>query len=206
MDSLDCLPLRSLTDKGSFSRLFLAHGLTEFRAACQWVKQLPYGSNSSHEDSRILFVEQQGTCTTKHGAIAHLAQEQNLPVYKTLGFYRLTDEIVTGINALLTPCGLPFIPQIHCFLAYESFRVDLTEGNCNGKNKIIEDYDFVVQVKPDLTLQEERQYYSDYLQRYFNLEPRLKQVEPDLIFQLLEECNRKVKYQCSVMSGQVPVS
>jgi hypothetical protein len=168
MDAIAVLPNVRIEPKGTVSQIFLAQGIATFCQACEWVKALPYGSNSNSENSLILFEENRGTCTTKHGAIARLAQELDLPVYKNLGFYRLNDAIVTGVDAILQPHDLPFIPQIHCFLEYESFRVDLTAGNCNGKNQSIEDYDFIVRVQPDLTDSEEEQYYLQYFHRNYS--------------------------------------
>ncbi|MBD2464576.1 hypothetical protein H6G89_26570 [Oscillatoria sp. FACHB-1407] len=202
MHPIDVLP-NAMMQQGLVSEQFLKQGITTFQAACHWTKALPYGSNSNSEDSLILFEEGHGTCTTKHGAIARLAQELNLPVYKNLGFYRLNDEVVTGVNALLQPYGLNFIPQIHCFLEYEHYRVDLTEGNCNGKNKTIEDYDFVVRVTPDITHDEERRYYLDYLQRYDAIAPELLEISETTLLEILDACNRQVKYQCSLMASQL---
>ena len=139
------------------------------------------------------------TCTNKHGIISRLAGELNLEVYKNLGFYRLNDEIVTGVNKIIESYGLSFIPQIHCFLEYKNYRVDLTEGNCNGKNKTIEDYDFVVRVKPDLTHQEHEAYYLEYLAKYFLIEPKLKELGESKVLKLLAQCEQQLKYQCSVM-------
>lgn len=166
---------------------------------------MPYGTNSNNEDSLILFEEGRGTCTTKHGAIARLAQEHNLPIHKHLGFYRLNDEIVTGVNSLLAPYGLDFIPQIHCFLVYENCRVDLTEGNCNGKNKTIEDYDFVVQVTPDLTHKQHQAYYREYLRQYAAISPALATLSEVTVMDLLAACDRQLKYQCSIMLNAVGV-
>jgi hypothetical protein len=205
MDSIDVLPNVDIQLKGTISGHFLEREIKTFCAACCWVQELPYGANSNSEDSLILFEENCGTCTTKHGAIARLAQELGIDVYKNLGFYRLNDETVTGVNAIIQPYGLSFIPQIHCFLQYSSFRIDLTQGNCNGKNKTIEDYDFVVRVTPDLTRQEEEKYYISYLNRYFAIEPSLAAVCISTLLELLDACNRQVKYQCSMMSTQ-PVS
>jgi hypothetical protein len=201
MHPIDVLPDSPIQPVGQLSRLFLEREILSFQAACRYVKAMPYGSNSNHEDSLILFQEERGTCTTKHGAIARLAQELRLEVYKNLGFYRLNDEIVTGVSRLLEPQGLSFIPQIHCFLEYGTFRVDLTEGNCNGKNKTIEAYDFVVRVSPDLTRVEEEQYYLSYLNQYFTIDPQLAIAGIPTILKLLEACNRQVKYQCSIMSS-----
>jgi hypothetical protein len=199
MHPIEALPNVPLQPLGVMSKQFLQQGLQTFHEACQWIKNLPYGSNSSTEDSLILFEEGHGTCTTKHGAIARLAQEHALPIHKNLGFYRLNDEIVTGVNPLLAPYGLDFIPQIHCFLVYENYRVDLTEGNCNGKNKTIEEYDFVVQVTPDLSNEQHHAYYREYLQQYAILSPKLATFSEAIIMDILTQCDRQLKYQCSIM-------
>jgi hypothetical protein len=199
MYPIDVLPNVTLHASGAVSAQFLERGLRTFHGACRWTKALPYGANSSNEDALILFEEEQGTCTTKHGAIARLAQEHNLPIHKHLGFYRLNDEIVTGVNAQLQPYGLDFIPQIHCFLVYETYRVDLTEGNCNGKNKTIEDYDFIVQVAPDLSREQHHTYYLEYLRRYQAISPQLATLSDETIMDLLAACDRQLKYQCSIM-------
>ncbi|MEO1591057.1 MAG: hypothetical protein AAFU71_07165 [Cyanobacteria bacterium J06632_22] len=199
MHPITVLPNVDLQSQGVISQQYLQRGLKTFHEACEWTLVLPYGSNSSNEDSLILFEEGHGTCTTKHGAIARLAQEQDLPVYKNLGFYRLNDDIVTGVNTLLAPHGLDFVPQIHCFLVYEGSRVDLTEGNCNGKNKTIEDYDFVVQVEPDLTHEQHQACYRDYLRQYQNFSPALAALSEETVMELLEACDRQLKYQCSIM-------
>lgn len=203
MHPIDVLPAVTIEAKGPISQIFLERGIHTFQEACHYVQAMPYGSNSNNENSLILFEEGHGTCTTKHGAIARLAQELSIPVYKNLGFYRLNDDVVTGVNKILLPHGLSFIPQIHCFLEYEDYRVDLTEGNCNGKNKTIEDYDFVVRVKPDISHDEEKQYYREYLQRYGAIAPQLQAILEPTILEILDACNRQVKYQCSIMASRL---
>lgn len=203
MDTIEVLPNTLIEAKGALSQQFLLREIQTFHAACDWVKHLPYGFNSTSEDSLILFQEQMGTCTTKHGAIARLAQELGLEVYKNLGFYRLNDEIVTGVTAILQEYGLTFIPQIHCFLEYGSFRVDLTEGNCNGKNKTIEDYDFVIRVNPDPTQAEKAAYYAECLEKYNEIDLKLQQFTVPEVLEILERCDRQLKYQCSLMLSSV---
>ncbi|MGF1537364.1 MAG: hypothetical protein ACFB4J_12905 [Elainellaceae cyanobacterium] len=201
MHPIETLPNPQLRADGVMTEAFRQQGLTTFHDACRWAKALPYAANTNSEDSLILFEEGCGNCTTKHGAIARLAAEHELPVRKHLGFYRLNDEIVTGVSALLAPHGLDFIPQSHCFLVYEDCWVDLTEGNCNGKNKTIEDYDFVVEVAPDLTRQQQQNYYLTYLQRYRTFTPQLAALSDGAVLDLLTACDRQLKYQCSIMAG-----
>jgi hypothetical protein len=200
MHPIDVFPNVTLKACGLMSERYLQQGLKTFHEACQWTQDLPYGANANNEDSLILFAEGRGTCTTKHGAIARLAAEHNLPIHKNLGFYRLNDEIVTGVNSLLAPYGLDFIPQIHCFLVYENCRVDLTEGNCNGKNKTIEDYDFVISVAPDLTHEQHQAYYLQYLRLYADLSPALAALNGATVMDLLAACDRQLKYQCSILN------
>ncbi|MEL6232277.1 MAG: hypothetical protein AAFR24_20415 [Cyanobacteria bacterium J06627_3] len=201
MHPISVLPNVALQPHDPISEQCLQRGLTTFHQACHWVKALPYGANSSSEDSLILFEEGYGNCTTKHGAIARLAIAHQLPIAKHLGFYRLNDDIVTGVTAILQPHGLDFIPQSHCFLVYGDYRVDLTEGNCNGKNKTIEDYDFVVKVQPDLTENQHHVIYCDHLQRYHSIAPQLATLGNDRVFELLISCDRQLKYQCSIMAS-----
>lgn len=201
MNSIDILPNLKICPVGPASVKFLELNIKTFQAACLHVLMMPYAQNSCHKDSLILFREGQGTCITKHGVIALLAQELELPVYKNLGFYRLNDSIVTGVSDILLPYGLSFIPQIHCFLEYGEYRVDLTEGNCNGKNKTIENYDFTLRVQPNISREMERQYYCQFLTKYFSIEPALKQVGEVKILELVNACNRQVKYQCSLMAA-----
>ena len=199
MHPINVLPDVEIQDCGEVSRIFLEREITSFQAACRAVKAMPYGPNSNSADSLLLFEEGRGTCSTKHGAIARLAKEQTLPIYKNLGFYRLNDTIVTGVNQLLQSYGLSFVPQIHCFLEYKNYRVDLTEGNCNGKNQTIDGYDFVVSVKPDPSYEEKQSCYLMYLRRYFEFAPELEAVGEEKVLKILEECDRQLKYQCSLM-------
>ncbi|MEA5523687.1 hypothetical protein [Nodularia spumigena] len=201
MDSITVLPNTTIENRGLVSEKFINHGISNFHQACNWVKNLPYGFNSNTENSLIIFAENCGTCTTKHGIIARLAEELGLDIHKTLGFYRLNDEIITGVNKIIQPYGLDFIPQVHCFLAYQNFRVDLTAGNCNGKNKPIEKYDFFVKVNPDLTIEQSENYYTDYLEKYYLIEPKFQKIGSFKILRIIEECDRQLKYQCSLMFG-----
>ena len=203
MNPITVLPDVEIKECGEFSKIFLRQGIHSFHSACRQVKAMTYGANSDSTQSKLLLEENQGTCSTKHGAIAHLAQELNLPIYKNLGFYRLNDTIVTGVNDIIAPYELSYIPQIHCFLGYENYRVDLTEGNCNGKNQTIDDYDFIVQVQPDPSSEEKLACYLGTLRRYFEFAPELKAVGEENVLEILEECDRQVAYQCSIMANKL---
>jgi len=45
--------------------------------------------------------------------------------------------------------------MIHCFLEYGGYRVDLTEGNRNGKNRPIDDFLFTDRVEATISAKDE---------------------------------------------------
>ncbi len=60
----------------------------------------------------------------------------------------MTEALVTGTSKILECYQLPYVPMVHCFLVFENHRVDLSEGNRNGKNGPIDDLLYTVTVEP----------------------------------------------------------
>lgn len=170
MEKYSVLPDKPITEAGPVSKKFLELGIESFHAACRYVHELPYGYNSNREDVMILFEENKGSCTTKHGVIATLAEEIGLPVGKTVGIYALTEDIVTGADQILGKYALPYLPLVHCFLESGNHRVDLTEGNNNGKNKPLDEFLYTEKADPMISGKDEYIIYrrvlkDDILQR-----------------------------------------
>lgn len=170
MEKYSVLPDKPITEAGPVTKKFLELGIESFHTACRYVQELPYGYNSNREDVMILFQENKGSCTTKHGVIATLAEEIGLPVGKTVGIYALTEDIVTGADQILSKYALPYLPMIHCFLESGDRRVDLTEGNNNGKNKPLDEFLYTEKVDPMISGKDEYMIYrrvlkDDILQR-----------------------------------------
>ena len=65
MDSIEVLPNPVISNSGIVSSKFCERNIATFHQACSWVKNLPYGSNSSNNDSLIIFQEKKATCTNK---------------------------------------------------------------------------------------------------------------------------------------------
>jgi hypothetical protein len=155
MEKLTVLPDAEITTAGDISHRFLKLGINRFQAACRYVHDMPYGYNSNRDDLMALFTENMGTCTTKHAVVATLADELNLPVSKHIGIYAMTEANVSNANQILTEFELPYIPMLHCFLASGTHRVDLTEGNHNGKKCAIDDFLFTAPVTPNISAKQE---------------------------------------------------
>ena len=163
MDSYTVLPNPIIDKKEIISEKFKSLKIKNFWDACKYVHELPYGYNSRTDDFLIIFKEGYGSCTTKHAVIATLAQELNIPIHKMIGIYAMNEDIVTGTNKILEKYHLPYLPMIHCFLIYDSFRVDLTESNNNGKNCSIEEFLFTEKVIPNFSEKDEYLLYRKAL-------------------------------------------
>jgi len=166
MDSYTVLPNPIIDKKGIISEKFTSLKIKNFWDACVYVHDIPYGYNSTTDDILIVFKEMYGLCTTKHAVIATLAEELNIPVYKMIGIYAMNEDIVTGTTKILKKYHLPYLPMIHCSLIYNSFRVDLTEGNNNGKNRSIEEFLFTEKVISNISEKDEYLLYKNALKNH----------------------------------------
>jgi len=155
MDPYDKLPDAELIPVGELSKKFLDLGIKTFKDACNYVHNVDYGYNTNYEDKMIFFKEKKGSCTSKHAVIAGLAQELNIPLYKHVCVYKLTEEITTGVDEILKKFNIPYVPMVHCFLVYDEYKFDLTEGNNNGKKKHIDEYIYSEKVEPFISRKDE---------------------------------------------------
>lgn len=187
MDKFTVLPNAAITASGPVSGKFLSMGIDGFIEACRFVHEMPYGYNTDRDDLTILFKEKLGSCTTKHAVIATLAAESGLPIEKTIGIYAMTEEIVTGTGRILDKYMLPYVPMLHCFLVYGEHRVDLTEGNNNGKKRSIEDFLFTEKVIPNICAKDEYLLYRKALKDYILIKNELKGIDLRSILKAREE-------------------
>ena len=187
MNNFSVFPNAAIKAAGPVSDKFLSLDINGFIDACRYVHELPYGYNSDRDDLMILFKEKLGSCTTKHAVIATLAAESGLPIEKAVGIYTMTEEIVKGADKILDRYGLPYVPMLHCFLVYGDYRVDLTEGNHNGKKRSIEDFLYTEKVVPNISAKDEYLLYRKALSDYILIKNELKGIELKKILKAREE-------------------
>jgi hypothetical protein len=179
-------PDREIHGGRLISDSFRSIGIHSFREACRYVHELPYGYNSDRDDLMILFKEKMGSCSTKHAVIAALAAELGLPITRGVGIYPMTEAIVTGTDKILTEYSLPYVPMIHCFLEYGEYRVDLTEGNRNGKNHPISGFLYTDRVEATISAKDEYLVYRKALKDVILKRPELTGVDIKRVLQARE--------------------
>jgi hypothetical protein len=187
VNSYTIFPDCEIQGSGMVAGTFRSMGILRFLEACRHVHELPYGYNSDRDDPMILFKERMGSCTTKHATIATLARELSLSIARGVGVYPMTEAIVRGAGRITAAYGLPYVPMIHCYLEYQGLKVDLTEGNRNGKNRPIDDFLFTRQVEPNITAKAEYLIYRQAVTDLVRTREELQGVDIKQILHAREE-------------------
>jgi len=121
----DELPHFSIQANGVVSQQCIRMGWHQFAEAATWVRSLPYGRNSSFSPE-ALFLEQKGTCSTKHAWLAQLAEEHNIQHGLSIGLFMMNGENTPLLNSFLKNAGIKEIPEVHSYLKHGQLRHDFT--------------------------------------------------------------------------------
>lgn len=187
MEHYTVFPNKTIAGTETMARTFLNMGIEDFHSACRYVHELPYGYNSDRDDLMILFKENMGSCTTKHAVIATLAAELEIAIDKHIGIYAMTEALVTGTKKILDRYKLSYLPMVHCFLVFAEHRVDLSEGNRNGKKGPINDLLYTERVAPCISAKDEYLLYRKALTDHVLVRPEFKDADLKTILKAREE-------------------
>ena len=101
------------------------------------IKSLPYGRNSNRKDPSLVWLDQKGTCSSKHAFLKWVADLNNIPnVELMLGMYKMNATNTPKIGNVLKDYQLDYIPEAHCYLKLNEERIDFTSINAQfGKIK-----------------------------------------------------------------------
>lgn len=187
MDSYKYLPDKLIKPLGDISKKFLELGIKSFKDACVYVHNVKYGYNSNYDDNMIFFKENKGSCTSKHATIAGLAEELDIPLYKYVCVYKFTEEITTGVKEILEKYNVPYVPMVHCFLVYEKYRFDLTEGNYNGKKQPIDEHMYSVKVDAFISRKDEYLLFKRILKEHVLISKEMEGIKERTLLKAREE-------------------
>lgn len=122
--SVEALPSFRIEERGRISQAFRERNVFEYRDATRHIRELPYGRTEGGFDA--VLSEERGTCSTKHGLLAALADEHEQPVTLMLGIYEMDGENTPGVEGVLERFSMPCLPEAHCYLRCDGTRVDVT--------------------------------------------------------------------------------
>lgn len=109
------------------SKALVEQGIKDFLSACEYVQKLPYGRTSSRTDFLTVLAEGKGTCSSKHGLLALLAEENNeLEIELIMGIFLMSPETHSKLTEFFEDKIYKVIPEAHCYLRYKGERFDFT--------------------------------------------------------------------------------
>jgi len=122
--------LMQIKGKGKISRILQEKGIFSLKEAILFLKKMPYGRNSQRENPLCILNEGVGTCSTKHGLLKLLAEEQcwdNITLI--LCIFKMNSKNTPKIHNILKMNKLAYIPEAHCYLQDENEKIDVTHEN-----------------------------------------------------------------------------
>ncbi len=159
--------------QGIISGLSLKLGLKTFRDVCEHLLHLPYRRPSSQsygtsagKTSAAVLIERCGTCSSKHGVLKALANEQGqADVELVLCLFQMTARNTPGIAKAMDAGPLFIIPELHTYIRWGDELIDVTKPGLH-----ISDLRSAVEKEKTISLKElaqkkeiHRKWMSDWL-------------------------------------------
>ena len=149
--SAEALPAVHLGPTGPTTSAFIERGVSSFRDAARLIGELPYSHNSGRSDQPAVLRASQGTGSTKHGLLARLALEQNLPIALYIGIYEIDGLNTPRVGPVLETNGCSLIPEAHCYLKYGSQRIDVTSARTDARKQPSDRLLVELEISPEQT-------------------------------------------------------
>jgi len=173
--------------KGPISIEFLNRDIHTFQDAADFIRKLPYGRNIDKNNLLSVFIDNRGTCSTKHALLKVLADENGLRNIKLmLGIFKMSGFNTPRISKTLLNHNLQYIPEAHNYLKIESQILDYTKLNSrpsNFENELIEE----IEIAPDQIADFKVMYHTEFLKRWLEQNPDIP-FTIDELWQIREQC------------------
>lgn len=184
MNNLPDFKIQSL---GEISDAFLKENIFTFHNATHFVANLDYGRNVNKDDLKTIFVDNCGTCSTKHAVLKKLADENGFSEIKLiLGIFEMNSKNTSEISQTLQKNNLEFIPEAHNYLKFENKIFDFTKSNSQASDL---ENDLIVEIEmlPNQISNYKVEIHKKHLQVWLNKNPEIK-FDLNEIWNIREQC------------------
>ncbi|MEA9414691.1 hypothetical protein [Flavobacterium sp. PL02] len=181
------LPSFKIQPLGEISNEFLKINISTFSDATHFVANLNYGRNQNKNDLKTVFIDNCGTCSTKHALLKKLADENGFSQVKLiLGIFKMNSKNTVAISETLQKNNLDFIPEAHNYLKFENQIFDFT--NPNSKPSDFES-DLIIEIEmlPNQISNYKVEFHKKQLQEWLNKNEEIK-LELEDIWKIREQC------------------
>jgi hypothetical protein len=188
MRSWSALPDVPLSRRDRITAAFRERGAVSVQQAGRLLQSLPYGRNTDGGRPLAVLEESRGTCSTKHALLARLAEEQELPIYLTLGIYEMSEANTPGVGAVLERFDLAFVIEAHCYLVFDGARIDVTRV-LDSASQPIERFLHEERITPDQIGSHKQQLHRRMLGEWIDSNPDVARGhDVDRLWNIREAC------------------
>ena len=176
-----------IQSNGIISKEFVEKNIFSFKKAASFIQQLPYGRNLKKNNLASLFIDNCGTCSTKHALLKTLADENDFKKLKLMvGLFKMNKRNTPEIAKTLEHNKLEYIPEAHCYLKYNNIILDYTKNNSKPSN-FIDDLIEEMEISPDCISDYKLNYHKNYLKKGLDKNESIK-LSFDNIWEIREQC------------------
>ena len=184
------LPNFALAQPGKLSQLLAAHGVTTFRAAIDYVQELPYRRLENPRDLAGVLTHHGGTFTARHALLVQLAREQGVnDLTLTLCVYEFNQEDCPRIEQVLEQYGLIALPEMCGCLKYRQQLFTIADDSLCVQREVLSE----VEIAPAQIGNFKKRYHQNFLENWLQLEKLNQQWSVEQVWSVREECLRAIE-------------
>lgn len=176
-----------IQSSSTISQNFTSRQVNTFVDACNYIRQLPYKRNSNKNDLSSVFVDQYGTCSTKHALLRQLAAENKAGNVKLiLGVFKMSKQNTPQISATLDKYGLTCILEAHNYLSVDNEIIDCTKTGF-GVDNFVTDLIAEVEIESNQITDFKVNYHKQILQKWLSENPQIN-LSFNQLWSIREQC------------------
>lgn len=157
-----------IAHSGAIAEEFLKRGIHTFDEACLFVQNLPYHRNTDKDNPKTVFIDNCGTCSTKHALLKQLCIEHNEHDIKlVLGIFKMNGTNTPAIYKTITTYNLEYIPEAHTYLTYQGHYFDFTKVS-SAPADFSDDLIFETEILPDQINHYKIHLHQDFLRKWLH--------------------------------------
>lgn len=162
-----------INSTAEISQLFLKNDCFNFHSASEFIINLPYRRNLNKDNLATIFIDECGTCSTKHAILKLLAEENNQSDFKLiLGIFRMNGNNTPKIKSVLGTYNLDYILEAHNYLKFKNQILDFTKKN-SSEIDFIDDLLEETEIQPYQINQFKIGFHKNYLKNWLLQNPEI---------------------------------
>lgn len=181
------MPDFEIKSNGKISDTFLEKGISTFKGATTFIQNLTYGRNLNKKDLATIFIDNCGTCSTKHAILKQLADENNFDDIKLiLSIVKMDSNNTPEISKTLMKYNLDYIPEAHNYLKFQVTIFDFTKPDftlTNSTENILAE----IEISPNQITDYKVAYHKKYLEKWLEENPQIN-FSIEELWEIRENC------------------